>query len=1082
MSEAPQFPRELVIRASAGTGKTFQLSGLFIRRVFEGAVPDHILATTFTRKAAAEILERILIRLARASLDADELKQLAGNIRLPGLTRKTCDAAIAQLTHRLHRLRVCTLDAFFGQLASSCSLELGLTPGWTVADELTSERLTTQAIERLLQSSTTGEIVGLIQLLNRGAASRSVSQLIRETVTQLHRVYRMAPADAWNRFPSLSTLDQEARDELIVELWNVVYPPDKRAVTAVQKLAQALEQRNWKDFFKGALVQSVIKGDNKFYRKELSGDLVELVRRAIAEARAGVINDIRWQTEATRSLLEQYDACYSELQAERGILQFDDVAHALASSGMAPSGTRLSYRLDAELDHLFLDEFQDTSLEQWEVLSPFVREIDAHADRTVFCVGDVKQAIYGWRGGVAEVFDAIELLLTDGENQPLDCSYRSAPVVIDAVNRVFEGIENLRDLKKAAEGVRQWCAEFNRHTSARTELSGHVTLKVAPELPSGTDDEPVEDAGNPNKAERTESVLQFTADEVTRLAQAAPQATIGVLTRTNHSVGRMIGLLRERGIVASEEGGTSLTDSAAVQLILSICEFADHPDHLIAHFHAATSPLAGILQVDRNDGPARRQFAAARIRAQLLDLGYDGMIEVWYQQLKPCVSEADRRRLQQLLVLADEYQRSATLRPTDFVRFVELRRVADPTSDRIRVMTVHQSKGLQFDIVFLCELEQDLVGQLGSCYVGRPTPTSPPDLITRRISDDELSMFPSRFQETVQATVNGRVKESLCVFYVALTRAIHALHLVIPPLSSGSLASTPAGLVAAALAPGQPLNPGTTLYEDGDAEWWHGLAVATDSAKAELEHCPAIRFKPREPHTLREREVQTPSGLEGGRSLSIDELLAPSRSVAMDRGTLIHGWLEQIEWWSGAQEPRFPKAAIAGGLTESQVSQFRTEFTQMLEQPRLQQLLSRSEYTSADYQSLATDWIDPSTPVELRVENECRFVVPVGDQLLSGSIDRLVLITQQGRLVGADVIDFKTDGVTADGLSTSAAYYAGQLQGYREAVMRLYQLPRESITTRLFFLACDTVRAVEPTEIQSSAFESPEVESPEGGH
>ena len=98
------------------------------------------------------------------------------------------------------------------------------------------------------------------------------------------------------------------------------------------------------------------------------------------------------------------------------------------------------YRLNGHVAHLLLNEFQDTSALQWRVLRPFVQRVVGGADRSLFCVGNVKQAIYGWRGGVAEIFDAVDEEFGPLPVRALNESFRSSLVVIDCVNRVFENI------------------------------------------------------------------------------------------------------------------------------------------------------------------------------------------------------------------------------------------------------------------------------------------------------------------------------------------------------------------------------------------------------------------------------------------------------------------------------------------------------------------------------------------------------------------------------------------------------------------------------------------------------------------
>jgi ATP-dependent exoDNAse (exonuclease V) beta subunit len=172
-----RFPN-VVIRASAGTGKTFQLSNRFIGLAAAGEPLDTILATTFTRKAAGEILDRVLTRLAEAALDSKKLAELTKHVGDSSLDRARCLDILHNLLRQLHRIRVGTLDHFFIQIARSFSLDLGLPPGWRIVDEVVDHRLRAEAIRRVLEDKPTQDTVRLMHLLTKGEASRSVSRQI----------------------------------------------------------------------------------------------------------------------------------------------------------------------------------------------------------------------------------------------------------------------------------------------------------------------------------------------------------------------------------------------------------------------------------------------------------------------------------------------------------------------------------------------------------------------------------------------------------------------------------------------------------------------------------------------------------------------------------------------------------------------------------------------------------------------------------------------------------------------------------------------------------------------------------------
>ena len=127
-----------LVRASAGTGKTYQLTARLLRILFQGAAPESVLATTFTRKAASEILQRVLLTLAQAAdpENDDALERLRDQVKLPSLPRSACLKLLSRLMQNIHRLRVCTLDSLFSQLARSFPFELNLPPAWRLLDDI----------------------------------------------------------------------------------------------------------------------------------------------------------------------------------------------------------------------------------------------------------------------------------------------------------------------------------------------------------------------------------------------------------------------------------------------------------------------------------------------------------------------------------------------------------------------------------------------------------------------------------------------------------------------------------------------------------------------------------------------------------------------------------------------------------------------------------------------------------------------------------------------------------------------------------------------------------------------------------
>lgn len=1062
-----------VIRASAGTGKTYQLTNRYLRLLRLGEPLDEILATTFTRKAAGEILDRVLLRLAEAATDEKKLAELQSALDDDRLARADCLMMLTAAARNLHRLRVGTLDSFFAQLAGSFSLELGLPPGWSIVEEHVDRALRSLAVEAVLDSDSTSELMTLVHSLTKGETSRSLERVVRDTIDQLYSVYRESDAEAWRKVPRPKLLGDVQLRETIETLRTLTLPKHKNWEKARAADLSAIESQAWDEFIKGGIAGKVAAGEESYCSKPIESPVRAVYETLLEHAKGLMLNRLADQTEATYQLLDKFHSHYQRFKSQYRALRFDDVTHGLARAAEAVQVDNAAFRLDARLRHLLLDEFQDTSLAQWTVLRPFAQRITgAKSDGSFFCVGDVKQAIYGWRGGVAEIFDAVDSELDDIETTPLDTSFRSSPVVINTVNRIFAQLHQHENLGELGSSVVKWQKQFNRHQTARTLYNGYACLQAA-RRPNDDD---------PNDQKQT--TLRYAAEEVARLSQLAPGHSIGVLVRRNEAVRQLIFHLRDLGIDASEEGGNTLLDSAAVRVLLSLLQLADHPGDQVAAYHLETSPLAADLHAlatnsraetladespeesaaDSPGAPSLLQRTTAgrvarMIRRQLMNDGYGRTIYYWSRRLADACNQRELRRLEKLLGLAYAYESTATTRPRDFLRFVETQKVRDPSAADVRVMTVHQSKGLQFDIVVVTELESDLIGQRDQLVTGRPSRTSPIDRVCRRASKEVRALLPESWQRLFTEADELDMAESLCVLYVAVTRAIHALHLIVSPSSETekSLHKTFGGLVRAALTDGERIEPAAIAFAHGDECWYENPGVERktrspkSTAPAEPRSPLPVRLAPAAERRSRNLERVSPSGLEGGSRVKLSDNWSDDgieRSDSLRRGTLIHAWFEQILWIeNGVPEPsrlkQLANEVLESAISDEDLQRLLDEFHTLLGDPRITGCLSQTAYAS---------WL----PATLKVENERPIAVREGNRLLVGNIDRLVTVfdSNSGQPIAADIVDFKTDIIMPGDektLNKKVRYYQPQLQAYRHAVQRITNLPSDKVTARLLF-------------------------------
>jgi len=806
------------IRASAGSGKTFQLTNQLLALFLGGTPAEQVVAATFTRKAAGEILERVLRRLADSAANAKTAKALGAQIGVSGVTRDRVRNLLASLTRQLHQLRIGTLDSLFADVANSLGLELELPPQWSILDAVADGELRDEAIRRMLAAGPSSDLLGLYRLLTKGETRRSVNRQIREAVDELYTIFLTTDEAQWAPFTLPTMLTSEQLQQAIADLECCALPSNKIWQKAHQAVLDAAKTLDWKTFVAATLVQRVAEGADDFSRVRIAEPYRDCCLQLVKHAQAALLADLHKQTKAIYRLLDHFHKAYTPLKSTRRMLRFEDVTLALArahaSLAADGEGPDVAYRLGATTQHLLLDEFQDTSPLQWSVVEPTALSIAATAEsQNFFVVGDEKQAIYGWRGGSAELFDRIRREMPSLQWIDLAVSYRSAPPIIEAVNAVFERLIANRvfegeSREGAAKAAALWLNGFVRHSTAKKELAGYVCFKTAPTVPGEDGAEEPDVFG---------AAARWVQQELAR----RPDASFGVLTRKNSGVANMIAELRSLGIAASQEGGNPLTDSTSVQIILAALRFADHPGDSAGRFFVACTPLGAILGLTTTSDAQTSAKAASAIRRRLLDEGLGATLADWVDKLSAHVGSREQDKLRRLVEFAFVQDATASLRPSEFAGLVEKTVFEDPAAAQVRVMTIHQSKGLEFDVVVLPELDEKLVGQTPSAVAWSSQPGRMVDGVVRYVDKTVQALLPGKIRAAFDDRIVKEAREALCLLYVALTRAAHSLIVINAPTpkSERTLPLTLAGVLRGAVGPQGPLAADAVWFELGDPNW-----------------------------------------------------------------------------------------------------------------------------------------------------------------------------------------------------------------------------------------------------------------------
>ncbi|MCG3123960.1 MAG: RecBCD enzyme subunit RecB [Phycisphaerales bacterium] len=1089
--------RAIGILASAGTGKTYRLTGELLGLLLGGCPAESLFAATFTRTAAAEILERVLRRLCDAATSAKGLDELRRALGRPDLTAEQCRSCAATVGRSLDRLAVWTLDAFLVRAATAFSVEIGLAPGWRVVEDDEDAAMRRAAVARVLREAGMPVILPLLRMLKKSEGERSVHESIFSVVNSLHDVHVQAIDGAWNTVaPCGEPVEEQALAALLDQFAAAKGPPTRSGppnkvwTKAILKAAELARASEWDKFLDSTLVSSVsLKGI--FNGAGAPEELLLLCRKLAAHARAAVVELLRNQNTAAVELVKRFDSAYGELKRSLGSVRFDDLPRLLGGRSAERIRDELYYRLDARIEHVLLDEFQDTSVAQFRVVEPMIAELisDETRRRSFFYVGDAKQSLFGWRHAEPTLLGHLQKRWPHIQVEPLATSFRSSPPIIAAVNTVFSGLARCPCLQDDAgrAAAREFSELFHEHSCDRSVAGnpGRVLVREFPEV----DEDETSDTTPDDRCE-------FVADRIAEIARRSPHASIGVLLRTKNWVPRLLMSIQHRGFDAAEEGGSPLVQSPAVAAVVSLLHLADHPGDRMAAFHVATTALGGLVRLDRRVDPDAVAAVSRHVRDDLARRGAGAVVGDWARWLAPVCSELDRTRLSQAVEIAETYGARGSASVRGLIEMIELARRSAGTPARIRVMTIHAAKGLEFDAVIAPELD------------GR-VPSRPPEVLYER--DDLLgpitrvSLNASKavcsaggiIAEMATRRLQREIREALCLLYVTMTRPRRYLEMIVRPQNSGESFRL-SRVVCAALrmadqAQGQEAaddepadREGRLLYVSGDDDWDRGIKAEPVSVKekappmrvglaatravsrsaSDIGDNPRVAEEGEDPSLIRVHEPVVAGDIGPASSLFLaaaprSQAPAAVRRAARGLGTAVHACLESVGWVDdGLPTDEHLIASLDGVRLPFELSEREvvTVVRRVLSTPAVAQVFSRGRYRA---QGRGAEF-------QLFRELAGAGIVDQDGSLTRGRIDRLVIVRQDGTPVEAEVIDWKTDGLGAGGArgqmpgAVNTDHYRGQLERYARIVAKALGIQRASVRATVVFVATGTVHTYAP--------------------
>ncbi|MCX5494932.1 double-strand break repair helicase AddA [Kaistia dalseonensis] len=1126
------------VSANAGSGKTYVLARRVIRLLLAGADPGAILCLTFTKAAAAEMASRVFSILADwttlddAALDAilADYQGAATNADMRIRARRL----FARALETPGGLKIQTIHAFCERLLHQFPFEANVAGSFEVLDDRASAILTETAQRDVIARAASGPETELGRAFARvldAASDQGIEAALAAIIGQRDAL-RELTARAGSFAGGLAALRRslglkpgedsaELRAEIVsdmpftageiaqlVERLAASGANDKKGALRLAPFVTAETVADEGD----AWLSFLMTGDGKKMRevsslaakairdgwpgleerlldeRERIADLLD--RIAAAEAFAA--------TEALLTLGDAVVAAYERAKHARGALDFQDLvvktAYLLSRS---EASAWVHYKLDRGLEHILVDEAQDTSPRQWQVITGLAEEFFAGVaaratPRTFFAVGDEKQSIYSFQGAVpawfarqrarigqqaADVearFDALELNL----------SFRSTADVLGAVDRVFSAPDAHRGLTQDPQPT--------VHVAARRGDPGRVTvwpLIAAEKTPEPEDwhtplDRLDEKSPEVRLAERIARTIKGWTDRgetIDATGRKIRPGNILILTRKRGAQTDAINrALKAAGLAVAGADRLALGSHIAVLDLLAVADIVLQPRDDLALAALLKSPLVGLgeeqlfdLAHGRSgtlwravaDADAPEIAAAAALLAEWRDradfmspyaffariLGPDGGRRRLIARLGP---EADDV-LDEFLAQALAHEQTEVPSLQGFAAWMreaatEIKRDADLARDEIRVMTVHGAKGLEAEIVFLVDT--------GS----KPVHAShDPKIVALADDPDDSEGAPLVWVapgarrpaavETALATLRDKAREEYRrLLYVGLTRARDRL------IVCGTAKANLGGeriwhdLVQSALeVDGHRVE--VTLGDDvfESLEWRIGT---TSTAVPALEEQPEVtaatalpawlgRLPPEPAKVMRRLTPSTAVGFAEAEPAfppvtALDARLDPMAKSALDRGRLVHRLLQALP-----DHPPEARLDVAVSYLDAVVPDWPAAMREALADSVL------GVIHSGDFAPLFGPGSRAEVPIAGVVETRS------GPASVSGRIDRLVV--SHGRVM---IVDYKTNRPAPTTLEAVPETYFAQLALYRAILRALY--PDLPIETALLWTEVPTLMPI----------------------
>lgn len=720
----------LALKASAGSGKTFALSVRYIALVLRGENINEIVALTFTKKAANEMKERIIATFLDLQNKKGELEAVCAELDI------SQDEAIKRRDERLSvflqsELKIYTFDAFFSGILKKFSQNLGISPDYSVQDSLQDLAWKKFVKEASKDKKLLSELALMMIISSQKEASFS------QTLAKFYESFGGELKDSGASYPDDSKVRaaQRAINEHIAL---------QNGASDVAK--KTFGEQNLFELFKSKVFarQSLdYRTFSKIYTPELDRLFCEL-----KEAAKNYILEVeKYRLSGFSKLLKLYKASNLELNKEINALSFADI-NKLVFKLLVQSLDKeaLYFRLDGRINHLLVDEFQDTNVMQYEIILPLIAEIVSGYGQnglgSFFYVGDTKQSIYKFRGGKKELFDKLgdDFSQIDIENLP--SNYRSLKALVKFNNAVFEEIYHRYGLSFEPQ------EPAKKDEALSYEVSGECAYF-----------EVEKDDYGYLRVLSDEDIAGAVVSQVKELLKAGVNASeITVLCWKNSDISLISEVLSSAGIKSVNEGTLELKRTPLVAAIIEYAKFCLFSEEIYEkNLKALVNANVKKLNIKPEVSATNSLFYLAK------NLGIS-------------MADVDILRLFELSV---EYKNLS-----DFIFNLEnfSSKISPKSSDGVRVMTVHKSKGLEFAHVIVCDMMGKGRGD-DSNFITEYSENGE-WIVKSKISGREN--FDSDYASVLEQMKELEKQENINKIYVAFTRATKSLIIIKQAVPSGN--------------------------------------------------------------------------------------------------------------------------------------------------------------------------------------------------------------------------------------------------------------------------------------------------------